>query len=265
MKKIRRKVFETNSSSSHSISIVECEEELYDTIYPDEKGVIFLGGQEFGWEWERYTDAETKANYCAIDCWDDVDRREMLIELLQEHTGAITIEFDDSGYIDHQSSGTSSDAFFDKQSLKDFIFNPKSILFTGNDNGEAPSNFYDPVDAVYDKKLVIEGLDDYILIYQGMSEEILTENIVRMMREHPLTSGKWNRSIGDYDHEYSFYGYNVSGIDGRDYNSLSKVSQGILVLFKVNVLRDDNGYWKGVKVLGTKEIKYDIVPNNNSK
>lgn len=264
MKKIRSKIFETNSSSSHSISIVECDEEFYDTIYPDEKGIIFLGGEEFDWEWERYTDALTKATYCAQDCWHDPDKRDMLIEVLQEQTGAITIEFDDSGYIDHQSSGTSHDAFISKQSLKDFIFNPKSILFTGNDNSDAPSNFYDPVDAVYDKKLVIEGLKGYTLIYQGMSEDILSENITKMMRDHPLTSGPYNPYILGYEKEYSFYDYNIADINGKEYNSLSKVSQGILVLFKTTVVRDNNGYWIGRKVHGTKEIKYDILPNDDS-
>jgi len=264
MKKIRSKVFETNSSSSHSISIVEGEEGFYDTIYPDEKGIIILGGEEFGWEWEKYTCALTKATYCAQDCWHDPDKRDMLIEVLQEQTGAITIEFDYSGYIDHQSNGTSHDAFVNKQSLKDFIFNPKSILFTGNDNSDAPPNFYDPIDAVYDKKLVIEGLKDYSLIYQGMSEDILSENISKMMYDHPLTINSYNSKTREYYKEYSYFDSNVKDIRGREYNSLSKVSQGVLVLFKTSVIRDDDGSYEGIEVHETKEIKYDIIPNDNS-
>jgi len=264
MKKIRSKVFETNSSSSHSISIVEGEDEFYDTIYPDEKGIITLGGMEFGWEWERYTDVFTKASYCAQDCWNDPHRKSMLIELLQEHTGAVAIEFDDSGYIDHDSAGTTHYAFVCKDTLKDFIFNPKSILFTGNDNSEAPPNFYDPVDAVYDKKLVIDGLESYTLIYQGMSEDTLTDNINKMMAEHPLTSRTYNSKTREYDHQYSYFECNVKSIDGKEYNSLSKVSQGILTLFKTTVVRNDDGFFKGIKVHETKEIKYDILPNDNS-
>lgn len=42
---IRRGVFETNSSSSHSISIAsEDKEFVMDTIYPDQNGVVRIVG-----------------------------------------------------------------------------------------------------------------------------------------------------------------------------------------------------------------------------
>lgn len=67
MKKIiRSNVFETNSSSCHSISIQKCEATLYSRLYPNEDGLIELIGGEFGWGYDKYTDALTKANYVAV-------------------------------------------------------------------------------------------------------------------------------------------------------------------------------------------------------
>ncbi len=142
---IRQSVFETNSSSTHSISIVANTDGIYDTIAVDDEGVLHLTGGQFGWEEVTYTDALTKANYCAVDVMDRSEMAEcieMLIKVLREHTGAKSVAFefsldwksDNYSYIDHQSAGTSHEAFANEQTLKDFIFNPKSILRTDNDN-----------------------------------------------------------------------------------------------------------------------------------
>jgi hypothetical protein len=142
MKNIRSQIFETNSSSSHSITIADSGG-LLDTIYPDENGVITLTGGEWSWEVEDYNDAQTKANYCAVDisyqfseerC--DLSLEDLLIEVIKEHTGAkeVRIKIDEDSYIDHQSVGTSLDAFVDKETLKTFLFNPESTLHTDNDN-----------------------------------------------------------------------------------------------------------------------------------
>lgn len=68
MKKLIRKgVFETNSSSCHSLSIEKSDTTtVLDTIYPNEEGNVVLEGGEFGWEVEVYNDAYTKANYVAV-------------------------------------------------------------------------------------------------------------------------------------------------------------------------------------------------------
>ncbi len=67
MKNIRNNVFETNSSSSHSI-VISRSNKCKDTIELNNDGCIVLTGGEFGWDWEMYHFAEDKANYCAIDC-----------------------------------------------------------------------------------------------------------------------------------------------------------------------------------------------------
>lgn len=137
MIKIRHAVFETNSSSTHSISISQpfCLKMMSDTIFPDSEGKIFLSGGEFGWEEESFTDALTKANYCAVDVQNDPAKLAMLTRVIAWHTGAkeIVYRLGDS-YIDHQSCGTSKEAFQDEYSLRSFIFNPNSELRTDNDN-----------------------------------------------------------------------------------------------------------------------------------
>ena len=136
MKNIRFNVFETNSSSSHSISISNTRVislnnscEILETIIPDDNGVVYLEGGEFGWENLNYHDALSKANYCLIDSIGNQNKLEMLISVIKEVTGAKEVNIDNvNGYIDHQSEGTSNKAFSSKETLKNFIFNRDSIL-----------------------------------------------------------------------------------------------------------------------------------------
>jgi hypothetical protein len=76
----------------------------------------------------------------------------MLEKVLREVTGAKRVKFcitddydckdktDEEGdvlhwsYIDHQSSDVCASAFSNIDRLKQFIFNPESVLQTGNDN-----------------------------------------------------------------------------------------------------------------------------------
>lgn len=141
MKTIRKKVFETNSSSSHSLCIEKCEkipEKVIKTMKAyAEEGVLTLYGDDFGWEVAKYNSAYTKANYCRVDAQYNEENLEMLKEVIEEVTGLKVIIFEDcGGYIDHQSSGiTVEEGVFDsKENLKDFIFNPDSVLYIDNDN-----------------------------------------------------------------------------------------------------------------------------------
>lgn len=145
MKNIRYGTFETNSSSTHSISIAEHCEGLMDIIRPDDRGMIELCGGEFGWQEEEFTDALTKANYCYIDNYGNEDRLKRLIGVISEQTGVksenillrATLDYSSKNnwsYVDHQSAGTSSEAFETDEKLRQFIFNPNSILRTDNDN-----------------------------------------------------------------------------------------------------------------------------------
>ncbi len=168
MKKLIRKgVFETNSSSCHSITI-EGKSGVYDDIPTVEKdGSIFIRSGEFGWEIENYDDFGSKASYIAVYIrdWvrDEVKKsafKEIFENIIIETTGCDRVEYENffwdqeettyehngkiekymsslgEGYIDHQSVESSDyDYLFeDIDKLKNFLFNSNSILHTDNDN-----------------------------------------------------------------------------------------------------------------------------------
>lgn len=138
MKTRRRKVFETNSSSSHSIEYFEGPS--WDTIIPDEDGVILLTGGQYGWEECQYNKAIDKANYCAVDFRNNEELTNMLIEVIQEYTGCkdVVIDLIEDGwhwsYIDHQSDGTAREYATSIDELKTLIFNKSCYIITDNDN-----------------------------------------------------------------------------------------------------------------------------------
>lgn len=188
-KSIRTSTFETNSSSSHSLVIGTNRDFLYDTsLIPDKDGNLVLTGGMFGREWRRYNDAKTKANYCAIDRF----KNEMLIEVLKEQTSARNIIFafttnyqndkpDDSwSSIDHQSVGSTHNVFKDKCSLKNFIFNKNSWLFTGSDESSAPINFFSPPDPV--QRIKVRTSHEIALSFDlNQSFDDLEDEIIRKL------------------------------------------------------------------------------------
>lgn len=160
MKKVRRiGVFETNSSSTHSVCIVSgpCDQ----TLQPESDGCIHVYPGEFGWKYQDYWDSETKASYAYTWCMNNVDgdnnkdaeelcpdpmihKFTMLKEVIEEQTGS-TVIFEKNlaayyrfGYIDHQSweneENCLQEAWSSKEKLKSFLFNQDSLLHTDHDN-----------------------------------------------------------------------------------------------------------------------------------
>ena len=133
MKNVRNSVFETNSSSSHSIHISK-EVTVYDnSLVPNSNGVVYITGGQFGWEYEEYDDAITKATYCATP--GSGLSHKLLTEALEKHTGAkeVVIDISKDDYIDHQSCGLLNE-LKTVEDVINFIFNPNCILTTDNDN-----------------------------------------------------------------------------------------------------------------------------------
>jgi len=156
----RRGVFETNSSSSHSISIDTSD--YFTSMLQVRNGKVVSFGGEFGWEEMRYTDAKTKLDYCVTFLFGNVAVRDknwdidkeataaafeeiknskkynMLKSVIFEYCNAVLAVRDngeyDFGYIDHQSDYVCEEVFTDENTLANFIFNPKSVLITDNDN-----------------------------------------------------------------------------------------------------------------------------------
>lgn len=163
MKSIRRHTFETNSSSTHSMSYVGGDycytlenENEYDSY------TLHMNLGEFGWEWKDYTTPTEKLQYlvtmrceqlgCTNSWWDNYDKEACRKQLYEDsvfqdivyavihNTSYSEIEVDNfCGYVDHQSVEDIEDVVNDAgaSSIEDFIFGPYKVR-TGNDNSSDP-------------------------------------------------------------------------------------------------------------------------------
>lgn len=163
LRKIRKGVFETNSSSCHSISIAS-NAKNYMHLYPSpEDNKIHVSFGEFGWEYERYRDPYNKLSYLltmimenhsyeikSMDEFYELEEFKILDELIRDECGCegIYLESDEcyydkdwnrfyiDGYIDHQSMYGSVIKFLGNYgiSMYDFIFDKNVCLVIDNDN-----------------------------------------------------------------------------------------------------------------------------------
>jgi len=172
MYQIRRGVFETNSSSSHSITIDRDKDNLTDfpkgqfiRNYPTLKvpgvsgvsGVLEMRGGEFGWGVEDFNDFETKFQYLVTHIFRNCTSESEVLSRMEDSEQFLMLKtvikktcdleitppepsaygktyVGPVGYIDHQSVGTAFQVFISKEILKNYLFNKDSILFIDNDN-----------------------------------------------------------------------------------------------------------------------------------
>lgn len=153
-KKIRQGVFETNSSSTHSICIAK------DAELTIPKSLHFEFG-EFGWECRTLQSLDKKASYLytgliANNRKEDADK---IIALLNSKGVEVTTEepiyetrsYDDAegkkveweygtntGYVDHSDRLKEflDDVCSDEGKLMRYLFSPLSFIITGNDNDD---------------------------------------------------------------------------------------------------------------------------------
>lgn len=151
MKQIRLGVFETNSSSTHSVTINGGD----NIITPKFLSTIHFG--EYGWDEAIYVSVEDKLSYVItligelegipedldafLTCKHYVWLKEMVFEHcgLELRIGPSSDTYSLLGYVDHQSLDTLEDFWSDdevefKTKMKDFIFNEKYGFETDNDN-----------------------------------------------------------------------------------------------------------------------------------
>lgn len=166
---LRSKVFETNSSSCHTISIEKDGEMQPGNSIPvnkqDDKVHIEFG--EFGWEERVYTDPYTKLQYLltmvlmteeenikSIEDYYETEGFKMINKVIKEVCNCDGIEIenhdihietydddswmDHNGYIDHQSCEDYANLkeFLDDHNIdvERFIFDSSVELITDNDN-----------------------------------------------------------------------------------------------------------------------------------
>lgn len=136
--KIRRHVFETNSSSSHSITIATGSGPIISPTREYQGKTLVLEPLQEHW----YMDAEALGNgnwydracYCAwlLEEWpSDNGYLETFTQTLQEVLGATSVEIHIGNLLAHQEStlgGESEMLFSSTGNVKNFIFNSVSSL-----------------------------------------------------------------------------------------------------------------------------------------
>ncbi len=155
--KVRDAVFETNSSSSHSVTV--SSEELADDYGLSKEtlrnGVIRAQTKAYGWEWGRAYSPEAKiaylvtqlaAAYASGKPGKDVTQQvrqharvDSMLSLIERRTGCrVEVIGASSAYVDHNSAGTGAELLDDQDKLMKFIFGQRSYVETGNDNSTPP-------------------------------------------------------------------------------------------------------------------------------
>ena len=172
MIQVRQGVFETNSSSTHAISIGDTN---YDKTFIPET-IVFDDGMTFGWEFETYNDYVSKANYIWLTILgnnSDISREDKLIEYKERireiltNAGVKNVVFkeipyiesswspgrwylDFDGYIDHYPElSFVDDLLAEPELFLSFLFNPCSEIATGNDNDDRTPQFNEKAIATY--------------------------------------------------------------------------------------------------------------------
>ena len=158
MLQIRRGVFESNSSSCHSITFSRKGLEENEMLIKDD-GYIHTVFGEFGWEIEDYCYQGDKLSYlltmtahlndCYPYCWKREDQKEMIKKFIETDDfkrisdeiasyadcNGIVLDYSE-GYIDHQSIDNDTlDEFLEcnNTNIIDFVFG-NVIVHTDNDN-----------------------------------------------------------------------------------------------------------------------------------
>lgn len=102
----RNSIFETNSSSSHSMSLGPVTDTTKDIILgPQCVHNITLGVGEYGWGEETLEYWTEKADYLSIETQHNPEKKDILEEAIKIKYPEIEIQYDYCGYIDHQSAG----------------------------------------------------------------------------------------------------------------------------------------------------------------
>lgn len=150
MIQIRDNVFETNSSSTHSLCI--SKEEFDKSLIP--KYLNIRADEEFGWQQQTYYTPEEKANYLFQTLYDCDCRAE--IEALTEKINNIAQKYNirvsfpkpekdefgmyTGGYVDHAGEAIPfvQELIDDEDKLCRFLFNSDSRIYTGSDCVDEP-------------------------------------------------------------------------------------------------------------------------------
>lgn len=157
-RQIRQGVFETNSSSVHTIAI-KSGSQIAENIDSYRGETLYFGLGDYGWERETYDTIESRAAYLnsSLESTYHTELREQISEVLMRY--GIECEFktnDDGGFycIDHGSELADfvTEIANDENLLLDYLFGD-AYVETGNDNGDytMPNDPSHEYDYIYEK------------------------------------------------------------------------------------------------------------------
>lgn len=135
---VRKKVFETNSSSSHAVVV----DEGTDFITEDFPKEIIITGGEFGWGYDKLTSWRERASYAYTYAKNSGRQKDidLLKKVIEGYTKSKVVfeklgdEYHEDGYIDHQSTDTAEEIFESEEKIKQVIFGRGSHIVIDNDN-----------------------------------------------------------------------------------------------------------------------------------
>ena len=170
---VRQGVFETNSSSTHAISIMPFYSPEIDgwvpSCYKVPEKVHFALDREFGWEFDTHNDVSSKAAYFWITCCSEycyLDEKHNLDDIKATVTEWLTeagvkevtfdmggyhecswnegkMYMDYNGYVDHSDFELVELLLSNKKILLSYLFNTDSTINTGNDNDDREVEYVD--------------------------------------------------------------------------------------------------------------------------
>jgi hypothetical protein len=150
---IRQKVFETNSSSSHSL-VMESSQMIPAALTKAQlrEGVVSIRLGDYGWQYERLYRPLNKASYLLTylvgstnwqtteEVCEEFPGAQMLVDAFRNRFG-VALKFEPSyGYVDHEATehGVADVVFQDQAVLESFLFDEAQYIQLGNDNSPAP-------------------------------------------------------------------------------------------------------------------------------
>jgi len=161
MLKARKGVFETNSSSTHSICI--CLDEI-DLNYPTTPIRLFYN--DYGWERDTLISPEEKLSYLLTAMDNISSSKEEDLKNIKDWLDEEKIPYDSSSvdnskndcYIDHAYDTQSFVNYIlsNKQAFLNFVFSNLSFILTGNDNDDLDTDI-DESSLGYSNKVFYKG------------------------------------------------------------------------------------------------------------
>lgn len=182
---IRQGVFESNSSSTHSITL----DLSYENKDIPDDAFIFIHAGKFGWEFKKFNDFYTKASYLwtishAFSCQDENDwfsqkypelsdkmkKLKTNLKVLEEqhNLGFLTPSESEYCYVDHGVDHWANmvncyPQLDSPEGIWEFLTNCSYWVFLGNDNEEAPPGFKYTTNQClsFDYYIKFEGVDGF--------------------------------------------------------------------------------------------------------